>query len=469
MKASRNITNVTFNEIRTGAFEESTVTINRAQVDLMALVSGDVDAFHLKGKTETDDPDPAGKTEAAGSEALLSNIIGSRLPGPGTKILSRDMTYAGDIRAGDTLTARVTVLSKQEAGSLVVLDCRIVNSEGRELVSGTTVVEAPKDRLSYDDTAPVHFELRRRDVFMDIFRTCDTCAPVTCAVVHPCDRDSLQGALIAASRDIIIPILVGPEGKIRRIADEAGLDLGTHRIVDVPHSHAAAAKAVELAQAGEVESIMKGSLHTDEIMGAIVSSSSGMRTSRRISHAFVMDIPAYPKMLMMTDAAINIFPSLEVKRDIIQNAIDLGRVLGIATPKVGILSAVETVTSKIPSTLDAAALCKMADRGQITNGVLDGPLAFDNAISAQAAKTKGIDSPVSGHADILLAPDIESANMLLKQLTYLAGAEGAGIVLGARIPVVLTSRADSVRTRLASAAVMAIVAQAARSGKYEVK
>jgi phosphotransacetylase len=330
-------------------------------------------------------------------------------------------------------------------------------------------VEAPKERLSYDDIAPIHLELRQRDAFMNIFRTCNTCEPVTCAVVHPCDRDSLEGALLAARRDIIIPILIGPEDKIRRIADEARIDLGSYRIVAVPHSHAAAAKAVELARAGEVESIMKGSLHTDEIMGAIVPSSSGMRTSRRISHAFVMDIPAYPKMLMMTDAAINIFPTLEVKRDIIQNAIDLARVIGIASPKVGILSAVETVTSKIPSTLDAAALCKMADRGQIKGGILDGPLAFDNAISAQAARTKEIHSPVSGEADILLAPDLESANMLLKQLTYLAGAEGAGIVLGTRIPVVLTSRSDSVRTRLASAALMAIVAQAARSGQYEVK
>jgi phosphotransacetylase/acyl dehydratase len=469
VKANRNVTNVTFDEIRIGASEESTVTLNRTQVDLMALVSGDVDAFHLTGKTGTGEPEPAGKTEAAGSEALLSNIIGTRLPGPGTKILSRDMKYVGNIRVGDSLTARVTVLSKKKAGRLVVLDCRVVNQEGREVVSGTTTVEAPRESLSYDDIAPVHLELRRRDVFMDIFRTCDTCAPVTCAVVHPCDRDSLEGAIIAASRDIIIPILVGPEDKIRRTADEARIDLEDYRIVAVPHSHAAAAKAVELARTGEVESIMKGSLHTDELMGAIVPSAAGMRTARRISHAFVMDIPAYPKMLMMTDAAINIFPSLEVKRDIIQNAIDLARVLGIASPKVGILSAVETVTSKIPSTLDAAALCKMADRGQIRDGILDGPLAFDNAISAQAAKTKGINSPVSGEADILLAPDLESANMLLKQLTYLAGAEGAGIVLGARIPITLTSRADSVRTRLASAAVMAIVAQAARSGQYQVK
>ncbi|NPU84344.1 MAG: bifunctional enoyl-CoA hydratase/phosphate acetyltransferase [Syntrophaceae bacterium] len=320
--------------------------------------------------------------------------------------------------------------------------------------------------LAYDEVAPDHLELRRRDVFVSLFRACNTCGPVTCAVVHPCDADSLGGAMLAARRGIIVPTLVGPEDKIRHISDEARIDLDNVRIVSVPHSHAAASRAVEMARGGEVESIMKGSLHTEELMGAVVSSTSGLRTSRRISHAFVLDVPTYPKMLMMTDAAVNIAPSLEDKRDIVQNAIDLAQVLGVPTPRVGILSAVETVTSRIPSTLDAAALCKMADRGQIRGGILDGPLGFDNAISARAARTKGIESPVSGEADILLAPDLESANMLLKQLTYLAGAEGAGIVLGTRVPVILTSRADSVRTRLASAAVMAVIAQAGRSGRH---
>ncbi len=278
-----------------------------------------------------------------------------------------------------------------------------------------------------------------------------------------------MGAIEAARRGFIIPVLVGPEDKIRAVAQEAQIDLGPYRIVTAAHSHESAQKAVELARAGEVEALMKGSLHTDEIMGAIVPTSAGLRTSRRISHAFVMDVATYPKMFIMTDAAVNIFPDLEVKRDIIQNAIDLAHALGVEMPKVGILSAVEVINSKIPSTLDAAALCKMADRGQITGGILDGPLAFDNAISAQAAKTKGITSQVSGDVDILLAPDLEAANMLFKQLTYLAGAEGAGIVLGTRIPIVLTSRADSIRTRLASVAVMAQVANARRSGKYETR
>jgi phosphate acetyltransferase len=264
-------------------------------------------------------------------------------------------------------------------------------------------------------------------------------------------------------------VLVGPEEKIRAVARSEGVDLGPYRVVPVPHSHAAAEEAVELARSGEVEALMKGSLHTDELLGAVVPPAAGMRTSRRISHVFVMDVPSYPRMLLVTDAAINIAPGLEEKADIVRNAIDLAYVLGIEQPKVAILAAVETVTSKMPSTLEAAALCKMADRGQIAGGLLDGPLAFDNAISAEAARTKKIVSPVAGQADILLVPDLEAGNILAKQLTYMAGAEGAGIVLGARVPIVLTSRADSVRTRLASTAVMALVAHARRAGNYPAR
>jgi phosphotransacetylase len=330
-------------------------------------------------------------------------------------------------------------------------------------------VQAPTSRLVYDNIFPDSLELRWGDAFARLIKGFEGCEPIPCAVVYPCDKDSLEGAIEAARRGFIVPVLIGPEVKIRSAAAEAKIDLAPYRIVSTEHSHASAAKAVELARAGEVEALMKGSLHTDEIMGAIVPSSAGLRTSRRISHVMVMDVSTYPKMLMLTDAAINIFPDLEAKRDIIQNAIDLAHALGVERPKVGILSAVEVVNPKIPSTLDAAVLCKMADRGQITGAILDGPLAFDNAISAQAARTKGISSPVSGDVDILLAPDLEAANMLFKQLTYLAGAEGAGIVLGTRIPVVLTSRADSVRTRLASAAVMAQIANARRRGKYETK
>ena len=281
-------------------------------------------------------------------------------------------------------------------------------------------------------------------------------------VVHPCDETSLRGALEAAEAGIIVPIIVAPAAKVKTVARTHKLNLDGVEIVDVPHSDAAAAKAVELVQAGMGELLMKGSLHTDELMRAVTSSKTGLRTARRISHVFVMDVPTYPETLFITDAAINIFPDLDVKRDIVQNAIDLFTQVGLGTPRVAILSAVETVTSKIPSTIEAAALCKMADRGQITGGILDGPLAFDNAIDPEAARIKGIKSEVAGRAQILVVPDLEAGNMLAKNLSFMAKADAAGIVLGARVPIILTSRADSVRTRMASCAVAVLYADARR-------
>jgi phosphate acetyltransferase len=273
------------------------------------------------------------------------------------------------------------------------------------------------------------------------------------AIVHPCDDISLAGAFDAADEKLIIPILVGPQAKIRKAAEKAERSLDGIEIIDTPHSHAAADKAVELARAGTVEALMKGALHTDEVMGAVVRPDTGLRTERRISHVFVFDVPHYPKPLLITDAAINIYPDLNDKRDIVQNAIDLAATLAVKNPKVAILSAVETINPKIISTIDAAALCKMADRGQITGGILDGPLAFDNAISKEAAAAKNIVSPVAGDADILVTPDLEAGNMLAKQLVYFAGAEAAGIVIGARVPIMLTSRADGNLARIASCAV----------------
>jgi phosphate acetyltransferase len=291
---------------------------------------------------------------------------------------------------------------------------------------------------------------------------CRVLAPVCTAVAHPCDATSLAGAVDAAKVGLIDPILVGPPAKIHAAAAAAGLDISGFELEATPHSHAAAARAVALARAGKVDLLMKGSLHTDELMHEVMNSDTGLRTARRISHVFIMDVPTYSKPLFVTDGAINIAPTLEDKRDITQNAIDLARALGVEQPKVAILSAVETVTSRIPSTVDAAALCKMADRGQITDGLLDGPLAMDNAISVEAARAKGIISPVAGDADILVAPDLESGNILAKQLTFLAHADAAGIALGARVPIVLTSRADNVRTRMASCAVAVLLVHARR-------
>jgi phosphate acetyltransferase len=291
---------------------------------------------------------------------------------------------------------------------------------------------------------------------------CQGLTPVPTAVAHPCEETALAGAIEAAEKGLITPILVGPAAKIREIAAAHGIALGNARIVDTAHSHASAAKAVELVRTGEAELLMKGSLHSDELLGAVVARETGLRTGRRISHVFIMDVPTYHKVLIVTDAAINIAPTLEDKVDIVQNAIDLAIVLGVQTPKVAILAAVETVTSKMPSTIDAAALCKMADRGQITGGLLDGPLAFDNAISKDAARIKGIKSAVAGDPNILLVPDLEAGNILAKQLTFLANADSAGLVLGARVPIILTSRADSVRSRIASCGVAMLAAHARR-------
>jgi phosphate acetyltransferase len=298
--------------------------------------------------------------------------------------------------------------------------------------------------------------------YENLLEKCRSLDPIPTAVAHPCEETALSGAVEAGVLGLIAPILVGPAAKIAETARRAGIDLGKLQVVDAPHSHASAAKAVELVRLGQAELLMKGSLHTDELLGAVVARETGLRTGRRISHVFIMDVPTYHKILVVTDAAINIAPTLEDKIDICQNAIDLVITLGMERPKVAILGAVETVTSKMPATIDAAALCKMAERGQITGAILDGPLAFDNAISKDAAKIKKIRSEVAGDPDILLAPDLEAGNILAKLLSFLANADSAGLVLGARVPIILTSRADSVRARIASCAVAMLAAHARR-------
>ena len=453
------VSNVTFDEIEVGRTVSISRPVTETEVQAMVLLSGDTESWDV-GPDSSKGRDSA-TAQAVGAEAILSMLLNRRLPGPGTRILAQDLRFEGVIGLGAEVTASVTAREKRTDDAIVVFDCRVAQG-GQALVAGSVTVKAPTRRIAYDEVATPQLILRHNDAFTKLLRRCEGLAPVSCAVVHPCDRDSLLGPVEAARRGLIIPVLIGPEAKIRAVADAEQIDLSGYRIVPTEHSHAAAEKAVAMARAGEVESLMKGSLHTDEIMTAVVPSATGLRTARRISHVFLMDVPAYPRVLLVTDAAINIYPTLDDKVDIVQNAIDLARVLGIAIPKVAILSAVETVNPKIQSTVDAAALCKMADRGQISGGVLDGPLAFDNAVSEEAARTKKIVSPVAGKADILLVPDLEAGNMVAKQLQYLAGADSAGIVLGTRVPIVLTSRADSVRTRLASTAVMALVANARR-------
>ena len=449
--------NQTYDEIPVGATLTVSRRLSRADVEALTLVSGDLDPFHLEAA------DPAAEliVEAVGAEALVSGMLNRRLPGPGTRILAQDLSFAGDLTVGDELAGTVTAIEKRPDGHQIVFDCQVRRGD-ETLVTGTITVAAPTARLRYSNIATPEVILRRNDGFAPLFARCRGLAPVPCGIVHPCDRDALLGPIEAAKRGLITPVLVGPAAKIRAIAAAEGVDLTPYRIVDVEHSHAAARQAVAMVRAGELDALMKGSLHTDELMAAVVDGATGLRTERRVSHVFVMDVPTYPRLLLLTDAAINIAPTARDKVDICQNAIDLAQVLGIATPLVAILAAVETVNPVMQATVDAAMLCKMADRGQLTGGILDGPLAFDNAVSEDAARTKKIVSPVAGRADILLLPDLQAGNMVAKQLQYLAGADSAGIVLGARVPIVLTSRADTVRTRLASTAVMVLVAQAGR-------
>ncbi len=454
----RDFTNRTFDEIAVGATATTSRTLTTTDVEALALAAGDVEGFHLEGGAADD----RFCAQGAAAVALVAGLLNRHLPGPGSAIVSTRLNYAGACYVGDTLTATVTAKARHPQEHCIDFECRCTNQNGEVLVDGVATVAAPTARIAYADVATPELILRRNDAFARLLKRCESLPPVTCAVIHPCDRDSLGGPIEAAKRGLIAPVLVGPEAKIRAVASAEGIDISPYRIVAVEHSHAAAEKGVELARTGRVDALMKGSLHTDELMAAVVPSATGLRTSRRISHVFVMDVPAYPRLLLVTDAAINLYPTLEDKVDICQNAIDLALILGIAQPKVAILSAVETINPKIPGTIDAAALCKMAERGQITGGLLDGPLAFDNAISTAAARTKQIDSAVAGQADILLVPDLEAGNMMVKQLQYLAGADSAGIVCGTRVPIVLTSRADNVRARLASTAVLKLVAHERR-------
>ncbi len=452
--------NVTFDEIKVGDAATASRVLTQTEIEALVLVSGDIEPFHVEDFAATSTQ--LMSVDAVGVSAVISGMLERRLPGPGTRIVSLQLEYAGVVSVGEELTATVTAREKHEATGLVGFDCE-ARVGTRRVLWGRAVVEAPRRQLVYSDIATPEIILRRNDVFARLLIQCEPLEPVACAVAHPCDRDSLLGALEAARRKLIVPILVGPPARIRAVAETNGADISGLRIVPTEHSHGSAAAAAALARTGEVEMLMKGSLHTDEILSCIVSAQSGLRTERRVSHAFVMDVPAYDRVLLVTDAAINIEPTLAEKADIVRNAIDLAHVLGIAMPKVAILSAVEMVNPNIRSTLDAAALCKMADRGQIQGGILDGPLAFDNAISEHAARTKSIKSPVAGRADILMVPNIESGNMLAKQLLYFAGADSAGVVLGARVPVVLTSRADNVRMRIGSAAVAKLMAHARRT------
>ncbi|MFC3674587.1 bifunctional enoyl-CoA hydratase/phosphate acetyltransferase [Ferrovibrio xuzhouensis] len=454
------IENRTYDELQPGDSASLVRTLTQRDISLFAVMSGDVNPAHVDEAFARSDMFHKIIAHGMWGGALISTVLGTELPGPGTIYLDQSLRFRGPVGLGDTVTVTVTVTEKQDKGHRVTLDCQVINQDGAPVISGTALVLAPTEKIRRPRIVLPEvalYETGRN--YRRLIAMTKGLAPIRTAVVHPVDAPSLLGAVEAAKAGLILPVLVGPEAKIRAAAARAALDLAPYEIVAVEHSDAAAAAAVAMVRAGRAEALMKGALHTDELMHAVVDGALGLRTKRRISHVFVIDAPGYPRPLFVTDAAINVVPGLEDKRDIVQNAIELAHALGVPEPRVAILSAVETVTAKLQSTLDAAALCKMAERGQITGGILDGPLAFDNAVSAEAAKTKGIVSAVAGRADIFVVPDLEAGNMLAKQLEYLAGAEVAGIVLGARVPIILTSRADKTLARLGSCAIALLLAR----------
>jgi phosphate acetyltransferase/phosphate butyryltransferase len=352
----------------------------------------------------------------------------------------------------------------------VVFDCCCTNQQGDAVITGSALVLAPTKKVKRMQMAPMQVQLSDKTLqYQNLLALTQGMPAITVAVVHPCSEEALQGAIEAAQKNLIIPIFVGPEEKICAIASHAKINMADYKIINTAHSHAAAALAVNMAFKGEVQALMKGSLHTDELMAEVLRRTDGLYTERRASHVFVLDVPSYPKPLLISDAAINIEPDIDAKRDIVQNAIDLAHAIGIVMPKVAILAAVETVNAKMRTTIDAAALCKMADRGQITGGIVDGPLAFDNAISQEAATDKGIVSPVAGQPDILIAPNLDSANMLAKQLQYLADAQSAGIVMGLTVPIILNSRSDGYMARVASSALAVLLVNAKENKAKENK
>ncbi len=454
------IENQTFDEIQIGESASLVRTLTREDIELFAVMSGDINPAHVDEEYARSDMFHKIIAHGMWGGSLISAVLGTKLPGPGAIYLGQTLHFHHPIAIGDMITVTVTVTSKKADGHLVSFDCQCVNQRGEVVISGCAEVIAPTTKVKRPRAILPEVHMHEHGAwYQHLIELTRGLAPIRTAVVHPVDENALLGAIEAAEADLIIPILVGPEKKIQAVAAALHVDLSPYRLIATEHSHAAAEQAVALARAGQVDALMKGSLHTDELMQAVLAPGIGLSTARRMSHIFVEDVPTYPRPLFLTDTAINIYPDLDAKRDIVQNAIDLAHVLGIEVPKVAILSAIETVNPKIHSTLEAAALCKMAERGQITGGIVDGPLAFDTAVSPEAARTKGIVSLVEGQADILIVPDLESGNMLAKQLEYLAEAQAAGIVLGARVPIILTSRADSPLVHKASCALAVLMAQ----------
>ncbi len=462
---SEMLENKLFHEISLGGTACLVRTLKLSDIAAFAAVSGDTNPAHLDVEFARHSLFHGVIGHGMWTGSLISTVLGTQFPGPGSIYLDQSLHFKRPVKVGDTLTVLITVKSKNAARHSVNFDCVITNQKGEQVVVGEASVLAPTEKVKRPRilTPEIHvFDPNQR--LADFIGCASGLAPVTCGVVHPCDELSLRGLIEAAEQNIIVPVLLGPESKLLGLADQFNLDIKPFKLIAVPHSHAAADMAVEMVATGQLESLMKGSLHTDEMMHAVVARHE-LRTKHRLSHVFRFDVPLYDKPLFISDAALNIQPTLMEKVDIVQNAINLTHILGTSEPKVAILSAIETVRPDIPSTLDAAALCKMVDRGQITGALLDGPLAFDNAISKASIKVKQIESNVAGQADILIVPDLVSGNMLAKQLEYFAGAMACGIVLGSKCPIALTSRSDSVSARVASAQLAKVVAHHYREHK----
>ncbi len=452
------VSNRPFDDIAVGDTASMERLLTRDDLELFGLLSGDA------GPARSDPAFAAAAcrqgviAHGMWAAGLVAAVVGTRLPGAGSVYRSQSLRFLAPVAAGDTLSINVRVTAREPSSRTITLACEGVNQHGERVIEGEADVVAPDTAIAYHPATLPEVRLLTDDGLQRLLDQVRPMGRIRVAAVHPCDELSLTAALDAHAVGLIDPVLVAPRDKLEAVAASLGRDLSGLQIEEVAHSHAAAERAAMLAGQGEVEALMKGSLHTDELMSAVLAPAARLRTKRRMSHCFLMQTPAYPRPFIITDAAINIAPDLAAKADIVRNAIDLAHVVGVAEPRVAILAAVETVTPSMPATLDAAALCKMADRGQIQGGVLDGPLAFDNAVSAAAARVKGIESPVAGHADVLVVPDLESGNMLAKQLEYMGDAASAGIVLGARVPVVLTSRADSRESRIASCAIAVMLA-----------
>ncbi|WP_420409925.1 bifunctional enoyl-CoA hydratase/phosphate acetyltransferase [Hoeflea sp.] len=460
------IENRTIDELSVGDVAESERVLTRQDLALFATASADVNPLDVGTGTGGEDGDTAGAEPADDTDELqqgiaqgmwagtfLSAILMNKLPGPGTRHLGQTLRFHQPVQIGEKIRTRVTVAAVDASSGTVRLDCECLNDAGETVVWGVAEVRAPAEKIRRPRASlPARRKSAHGVRFAALVDRARELDPLVTAIVHPCDDLSLGGALAARDEGMITPVLVGPVAKIEAAAKAAGLDLTGLEIVDAPHSHAAAEAAVALVHEGRAGALMKGKLHTDELLMAVLDKSRGLRTERRLSHVFALDVPGQDRTLFVTDAAINISPDLDALADIVRNAIDMTIAIGVDVPKVALLSAVETVTGKLPSTLLAAAICKMHDRGQIIGGKIDGPLAFDNAISPAAVAAKGIISDVAGHADILVTPNLESGNMIAKQLIHLAGASSAGIALGARVPIMLTSRSDTVDARIVSAA-----------------